>query len=185
MPAVLGVRDQDDRDRRLGIVSTGPRPIAQGGDRSEALPRTGVLFFSTPGCGTCRSVRAHIADLDDRADAPIVEVAAEANRAATARFEVRAAPTLIALRNGEEVARRIGPASSSVIEQIRNAAVDDSMLRLRTVSGGLIALRLVVALLLAAVGVLTTATSLWVIGAAIAIWAVVPLASMAHESRSR
>ena len=43
----------------------------------------------------------------------------------------------------------------------------------------------VVALLLAAVGVMATAPSLWLIGAAIAIWTVVPLARIAHEFRSR
>ncbi len=166
-------------------MTTEPRPAARGRDWSTDLPHTGVLFFSTPGCATCRTVRAHVARLGARADAPIVEVAADTNPAAAARFDVRAAPTLIALRDGAEVARRIGPASSVVIEQIRDAAVDDSSPPPGAVSGGLVAVRLLVALLLAVVGVMAEAPSLWAIGAAIAIWAVVPLARTAHESRSR
>ena len=184
MPAVFGVRDQDDGNCRL-VVVTERRPAARGRDRSVDLPRTGVLFFSTPGCATCRTMRTRIAGLDDRADAPIVEVAADSNPAATARFEVRAAPTMIALREGVEVARRIGSASSGVIEQKRDAAVNDSGPRPQAVSGGVLALRLVVGLVLVAVGAVAEAPSLWVIGATIAIWAVVPLARTAHEFRSR
>lgn len=144
-----------------------------------------MLFFSTPGCASCRAVRARIADLDDRAGARIVEVAAPDDPATVASLGVKAAPTLIALHEGVEVARRTGVVSDSVITGLQEAAVNGSSPSHARPPGQLVVLRSLVAVLLVVVGVVARAPSLLAIGAAIAIWAVVPLARTAHELRNR
>ena len=133
----------------------------------------------------CRTVGTHIADLDERGEVPIVEIVASADPATAAEFEVRAARTLIALHDGVEVARLVGPGSRRVIAQMREVGLDGTASVPQMVPRGLIALRGAVAVVLLVVGAVAEARSLWAIGAAIAIWAVVPLVRTAHDSRTR
>ena len=164
---------------------TQPSGPARRDHRPEALPQTGVLFVSAPGCASCRAVRARIADLDDRVGVRIVEVAAPDDPATVASLGIRAAPTLIALHEGVEVARRTGAASEAVIAALQEAALNGSPPSHVWPPGPSVALRSLVAVLLVVVGVVARTPSLLVIGAAIAIWAVVPLARTAHELRNR
>lgn len=147
------------------------------------IPPTGVLFFTAPGCTSCRAVRARVASLGERRDAPIVEITADNDL--TGRFKVLAAPTLIAVHNGEEVARHTGMASDATIGELCDAAAAGEGLGRRSAPTSLIALRLLVAILLAAVGTVTSTPTLVMVAAAIAVWAIVPPALHLYELRTR
>jgi thiol-disulfide isomerase/thioredoxin len=154
-------------------------------ERGDPVVWTGVLFFSTPGCASCRTVRSTIAGLDDSGEVPIVEIDAAADAASAARHRVLAAPTLLAFHEGIEVARRTGPASAEVLGELRVAAARGTTLGRSTAPGGLVVLRLLAAVVLLLVGVLTATPTLMVVGAVIAIWALAPLAHKVHEFRTR
>lgn len=152
---------------------------------ADGFPRTAVLFFSTPGCAACRTVRSRIATLDDRGGPPVVEVAAEAHPDVAAAHGVRAAPTLIAVHDGVEVGRRTGVVSDEALGELRAAASSGGALRAGTAPAGLVLLRFLVAVLLLAVGVATSVPALAVIGGALAIWALVSSVRRANELRAR
>ncbi|MFW2335129.1 thioredoxin family protein [Ilumatobacter sp.] len=154
-------------------------------EHGDPVVRTGVLFFSTPGCASCRTVRSIIARLDDTGEVPIVEIDAAADAASAARHRVLAAPTLLAFHQGIEVARRTGPASAEVLGELRAAAAGGTALGRSTAPRGLVVLRLLAALVLLLVGVLTATPTLVVVGAVIVIWALAPLAHKVYEFRTR
>lgn len=154
-------------------------------EREGPVVRTGVLFFSTPGCAACRTVRSNIARPDDPNEIPIVEIDAGSDTASVARHRVLAAPSLIALHDGVEVGRRTGPVSAEMLDELRAAAAAGTALGRSSAPNGLVALRLLVAAVLGVVGGFTATPSLLVIGVAIAIWALAPLARKVYELRTR
>ena len=81
------------------------------------------------------------------------------------------------------MARHTGAASADALGEFRAAA--GTQLGRSTTPGGLVVLRLLVAAVLLLVGGLTSTPTLLVVGAAIVIWALAPLARNVHELRTR
>ena len=102
----------------------------------------------------------------------MVEIDSVERPALVAEHHVFAAPTLLAMHNGEEVARRTGVVSTGVVDDLCAAATSGRHLGSRPTTSGLIALRLVVAAVLVTSGVVGATPTLVAIGTAIAIWAV-------------
>lgn len=167
-----------------------PRPGQPGdegrddGAQEHDVPRTGVLFFSTPGCAACNGARAAISRLGVGTPVPIVEVDARRRASVAARHRVLAAPTLLALHEGAEVARHTGAVSVDVLDRLTAAAAGGTGSRMRSAPRGLTALRLLVAVVLAVAGGITATPTLVLIGAAIAIWALLALAHSAYDLRT-
>jgi hypothetical protein len=130
-------------------------------------------------------VRSTIARLDESGEVPIVEIDAAAAAGSAARHRVLAAPTLLAFREGIEVARRTGPVSAEVLGELRAAAAGGTALGRSTTPGGLVVLRLLAAVVLLLAGVLTATPTLMVVGTAITIWVLAPLAHKVYEFRTR
>ena len=151
--------------------------------------RTGVLFFSTPGCPACRTVRSNLTRCHESDEVPIVEIDAATDTVLVARHRVLAAPTLLVLHDGVEVARRTGVASAEALGELRAAAATGTPLGRSTAPSELVVLRLLVAVVLLLVGVLTATPTLMIVGAVITIWALARLAhkvpEKVHELRTR
>ena len=78
-----------------------------------------IVEFGTGWCGYCRGAQPHIAEaFEDFSDLPHIKVEDGPGRPLGRSFRVKLWPTLIALRDGQEVARVVRPTSA---EEIRNA----------------------------------------------------------------
>jgi len=77
-----------------------------------------VLEFGTDWCGYCQGAQSHIADaLAGYAGVPHTKVEDGTGRPLGRSFRVKLWPTVIALRDGKEVARVVRPSSSDEIRQ--------------------------------------------------------------------
>ena len=86
--------------------------LAQAPTRAEvdSLPGTTVLEFGTPWCGHCQRAQPLIEQaLRDRPDVVHVKVEDGPGRPLGRSFRVKLWPTLIFLRDGQEVARLVRP----------------------------------------------------------------------------
>lgn len=84
----------------------------------EALRGAAVLEFGTPWCGFCRAAQAPIGQaLADQPDVRHIKVEDGSGRALGRSFHVKLWPTLIFLRDGQEVARVVRPQSAGPIRE--------------------------------------------------------------------
>lgn len=83
-----------------------------GPDRTkvDALPGVTVLEFGTPWCGFCRAAQAPVAEaLASQPEVRHLKVEDGSGRPLGRSFRVKLWPTLIFLRDGQEVARLVRP----------------------------------------------------------------------------
>ena len=115
----------------------------------------------------------------------MVEIDAAESPAVVAEHHVLAAPTLLVLHQGREVARRTGVVSADVVDELCAAATSGGHLGRQQAPGGFIALRLLVAAVLATAGVVAQAPTLVAIGTAIALWVAVSALRRTNGLRTR
>jgi thioredoxin 1 len=85
-------------------------------DRSHG---TLLVEFGAPSCGICRAAQPAIeAALSDYPKLPHIKVADGSGRPLGRSFHVQLWPTLIALRDGKEVARLVRPTSRQAISEL-------------------------------------------------------------------
>ena len=84
----------------------------------DALPGATVLEFGTGWCGHCRATDAPLAAaLQQHAEVPHLRVEDGPGRALGRSFRVKLWPTLIFLKDGQEVARLVRPLDSAEIDR--------------------------------------------------------------------
>ena len=84
----------------------------------DALTGPTVLEFGTGWCGHCRATDAPLAAaLQQHAEVPHLRVEDGSGRALGRSFKVKLWPTLVFLRDGQEVARLVRPLDSREIGQ--------------------------------------------------------------------
>jgi thioredoxin 1 len=102
-------------------MNTSYATVEPGRAEVDAMPGATVLEFGTPWCGWCRSAQPMIAKaLADHPHLRHIKVEDGPGQALGRSFRVKLWPTLIFLKDGEEVGRVTRPAS---MEPIR-AALD-------------------------------------------------------------
>ncbi len=88
--------------------------------RSEVDAQTGaqILEFGAPWCGHCRSVQPYLMQaLEDHPEVSHVKIEDGPGRPLGRSFRVKLWPTLIFLRDGQEVDRLVRPTDASGIRQ--------------------------------------------------------------------
>ena len=87
----------------------------------DALPGVAVLEFGTPWCGFCRAAQGPIGDaLAGHPEVKHLKVEDGSGRPLGRSFRVKLWPTLIFLRDGQEVTRLVRPQQA---DQVREALV--------------------------------------------------------------
>ncbi len=100
-----------------------PQPLTLDGPRldrllaNETLPL--VLDFWAPWCGPCQNMAPvfSAAAGEENGRLRLAKLDTEAHQAAAARFGIRSIPTLIAFKQGKEVARQSGALSAGQLRQ--------------------------------------------------------------------
>jgi len=89
----------------------------------DALPGTSVIEFGTSWCGHCQRAQPHIAAVfANHPDLRHLKVEDGPGRRLGRSFRVKLWPTLVFLRDGEEVARVVRPTDTRVIAEALEAA---------------------------------------------------------------
>ncbi len=84
----------------------------------DALPGVAVLEFGTPWCGFCRAAQGPIAQaLVGRSDVKHLKVEDGSGRPLGRSFRVKLWPTLIFLRDGQEVTRLVRPQAAAQVRE--------------------------------------------------------------------
>lgn len=88
----------------------------------DALPGATLLEFGSPFCGHCARAQALLAAaLAERPDLRHIKIADARGRRLGRSFGIKLWPTLIALRNGEEVSRVVRPQDVDAVEATLSA----------------------------------------------------------------
>jgi thioredoxin 1 len=87
-------------------------------DEVDALPGSTLLEFGSPWCGHCRIAQPLVeAALAAHPELRHLKIHDASGRRLGRSFQVRLWPTLVFLRNGEEIARVIRPREPAAIDQ--------------------------------------------------------------------
>ena len=87
-------------------------PITKDNFNTEVLQsdRTVLLDFWASWCGPCRMVSPVVDEIaDERSDILVGKVNVDEQRELAAQFGVMSIPTLVVIKNGQEVQRSVGP----------------------------------------------------------------------------
>ena len=132
-----------------------------------------VLFFTSPHCKQCFAVRTTAVDVASsfEGDVHFREIDASANGHTAKLYNVRGVPTLIALRDDEELGRFVGARSRDDIAGMF-ASVKAGERTRRTISRPDRVLRLGVAAAFCLVAVMASTPILWVFAAGAAVFGI-------------
>jgi thioredoxin 1 len=132
-----------------------------------------VLFFTSPHCTQCAAVRPTASDVAASFDGEVRfrEIDASTDRQAAKRHNIRGVPTLIALRDDEELGRLVGARSRDEIAGMF-ASVHAGQRTRQTISRTDRTLRLGVAAAFGVAAIVASAPVLWVFAGGAAIFGV-------------
>ncbi|MFV1970478.1 MAG: thioredoxin family protein [Acidimicrobiia bacterium] len=95
--------------------------------------RAQVLFFMSPHCSTCKTIRPVASNIARRFDGEVrfTEVDSLSDPANASIHRVRGVPTFIAIHGGTEVARTVGVRTSDQLAELFSAALSGDQIRTR------------------------------------------------------
>jgi thioredoxin len=77
-----------------------------------------ILYFSATWCGPCKNFKPIMESVSNSIPVQFVDV--DQNPTLAAQYNIRSIPTLIFLKNGQEVNKRPGVLSESQVKEIYN-----------------------------------------------------------------
>ncbi|WP_346796915.1 thioredoxin family protein [Halomonas sp. Bachu 37] len=87
-------------------------------EQVEAMPGAVVLEFGAPWCVICQTAQSRIETaLAERPEITHIKIEDAPRRRLGRSFRIKLWPTLVFLENGEEIDRRVRPASSQTISE--------------------------------------------------------------------
>ncbi len=99
--------------------------VEPGRDQVAAQPGALVLEFGAPWCGHClRAQPAIAAALGRYPRVPHIKIEDGPGRPLGRAFRVKLWPTLVFVRNGQEVARRVRPSTSAEVDEALRQIAD-------------------------------------------------------------
>lgn len=136
-------------------------------------PVAEVLFFTSPHCAQCAAVRPTAVGVASsfEGDVEFREIDATVNSQAAKMYNVRGVPTLIALRDDEELGRFVGARSHDEIAGMFSSVSAGERTR-QTISRSDRTLRLGVAAAFGVAAVIASAPILWVFAGGAAVFGV-------------
>ncbi|MFW2384041.1 MAG: thioredoxin family protein [Acidimicrobiales bacterium] len=125
-----------------------------------------------PWCGSCRSLAPIVDDIATATpDVTVIGVRVDAEPALVDRFGVRSLPTLIALRDGIEVARLHGLQTSGAVRDLFDVAAGAATNVTPSAPASLVGSRAAAGTTLVSGGVLLDSIALIILGAILLVWA--------------
>lgn len=92
----------------------------------DVLAGPAVIEFGAPWCGYCMAAQPRLAEaLDAHSDVRHIKIEDGSGRRLGRSYRVKLWPTLIFLRDGEEVARLVRPGDATAISQALKAITSD------------------------------------------------------------
>lgn len=134
-----------------------------------------VLHAWAPWCGSCRALAPVVDEVAEQSGIAVAAIRVDTSPETVERFAVRSVPTLIALRNGNEVGRLVGLQHREAVESLFAGAAGSGIEIRNSAPTSLVAVRAVSAAALGLAGLITGSLALGSIGAALAVWALLGL----------
>ena len=77
-----------------------------------------ILFFSTTWCGPCKNFKPIMESVSNSIPVQFIDI--DQNPALATQYNIKSIPTLIFLKNGQEINKRPGVLSESQVKEIYN-----------------------------------------------------------------
>ena len=77
-----------------------------------------ILYFSAPWCGPCRNFKPIMESVSNSIPVQFIDV--DQNPTLSAQYSIRSIPTLVFLKDGQEINKRPGVLSESQVKEIWN-----------------------------------------------------------------
>lgn len=130
-----------------------------------------VVTAWAPWCGSCRAMDPQVRAIATHSRVALIDLQVDADPELATSFSVRSVPTLIGLRDGDEVGRLVGIQPTDAIEALFRATESGDDEIVRRTPGTLIRARLAAGGALLVAGIALGSTVLVAVGAVLTLWA--------------
>lgn len=153
------------------------------GAAPELGPGPVVVRAWAPWCSNCRAMHAVVEDVAAAGPVRVLDLRVDESPELTAQLHIRSIPTLVAFRDGTEVARLVGARPRAAIESLFETASGASSGVPAATPGALAALRTGVGAVLAVTGAALGSIVLVAAGGTIGLWGLAGVVRRATTGR--